>query len=1238
MMQTKNKRLALTGLLLAMLAAVLCAALAVLPAAYAREDNVGAFSDAADSRSAVSANISYVGGKYDEAHIGAKIAARYDAEPDAAAVIGTTSSSVKTWADLVVQQFSQGGFISYNPIYDAAYYVPQPYRSAWEANYQNLGLVRSEVLRNKTVKVNGVEQTFEELMIFSNGYVYKDGENYTAVTGTVYVDAENDIKAAAAPQFPANFLPGEFNAPYGSAFQLGDRIYQNYNRGYAWISTDGTEMGKVGSKNYLPEGREVLCGTYFLTDLVGWINDESVAGVQAIVEAAGRTYDGAHISALFKSRASALFDAGFNVGLMGSFTYARDGVICQNFRYGDSTFNANDFDKNLVCLAYNPADDAVYLMTDYTYAVWANGPSQFGAPLSDMRENVTLKVGEEFRTYPRAQLFEKGFTCFDGENWVSVMDAASEVKEVDTSYFPAVCGELREKTGSGFAVDGVIYQNFKRGYMAFRGDPDSQADRENRALYEVVGSLNVAYDGSKTIAEKVFYDTDAWDYFLIGLYKDDQADSTPAVRSMLASLGLPSDDAALSAVSAAFKQKYISLYSEQGYNAGMPRTFVKTWGNLICQEFAFGDGKDYNSADGGFSRYSVLMYNPWDGEVYCVSDLCLMNPWRENNNWSALGHPVADSVTDQTVTLADGTQKTFDKLAIFQTGFTYQEGESYGAERGVKYDFATGAFSQVPQVSGYPGEFGTATTSYLIDGVFYQNFQRGYVRMTADGRQDFIGLRNVAADGTVYHVADAWAVDLAGMINRDSSLPANNEASPILIESVLNGSMSLDDLTQMFQDKVRALLANDYSVGVIGSFVKVWNGYIVQDFQSGDGNFSWNNGSNYVTRINGIRCRMSTLVYNPETNELYLLTGDALKLFAFNGQRLGAPTSDPFSDTLYINPYRADRVDLQIFEHGFVWFFDGREVCTTVYGGTYDRESKKYVIDSAAPYVPSEYGELISSFGGEGVFYTNYRYGAIKTVVEDNGTMTKDLYYTGRNFDEDGTLSDLLPEAKTYYLNLIDNIITNSAPNPPQGYGTKEEYNEKLKARYAALWDSGYCAGILDGRGAVTWVNAWTSQFYYGDSTAELGYGDNRTQLSVFILNLDAQGNPYFALIDGEMLNNYTWVSHTGGSNFEIYGKPLADAVTEENGDIHQLFEKGTAVLVKGDRWLYSFVEDGTYQDYLDQLEALKVPSHGKDENKGYIGDEYTETQGGCASGSAAAVVTLLGLACAAVIKRGIMR
>ena len=57
------------------------------------------------------------------------------------------------------------------------------------------------------------------------------------------------------------------------------------------------------------------------------------------------------------------------------------------------------------------------------------------------------------------------------------------------------------------------------------------------------------------------------------------------------------------------------------------------------------------------------------------------------------------------------------------------------------------------------------------------------------------------------------------MINRDSSLPANNEASPVLIESVLNGSMSLDDLTQMFQDKVRALLANDYSVGVIGSFV-----------------------------------------------------------------------------------------------------------------------------------------------------------------------------------------------------------------------------------------------------------------------------------------------------------------------------------------------------------------------------------------------------------------------------------
>ena len=50
------------------------------------------------------------------------------------------------------------------------------------------------------------------------------------------------------------------------------------------------------------------------------------------------------------------------------------------------------------------------------------------------------------------------------------------------------------------------------------------------------------------------------------------------------------------------------------------------------------------------------------------------------------------------------------------------------------------------------------------------------------------------------------------------------------------------------------------------------------------------------------------------------------------------------------------------------------------------------------------------------------------------------------------------------------------------------------------------------------------------------------------------------------------------------------------------------------------------------------MPSHGKDENKGYIGDEYTETQGGCASGSAAAVVTLLGLACAAVIQRGIMR
>ena len=914
---------------------------------------------------------------------------------------------------------------------------------------------------------------------------------------------------------------------------------------------------------------------------VGQFGDQST-GVPGALASVGYNFDETVQEQITQSMIAAYEESGTQ-NLPRSWVKEWAGSVVQQLSDAPDVDNNYGIDGNTnSALFYSPfTGKTVYLELDELTA-WNASWSSLGTVMERKTDFATKTTAGEDVTYEDIIIIRYGYLYSSEGEWNSVADAYYDSVNncfvagdaANVSIGDSICGELRSQLGKSFVVDGKIYQNYARGYAVKDGD-----------TVDIVGGRNMTVWGEEIPAGDSFilYNTVNWegdDWYLVGLISTKSADSYDMIKPRVEALGYTVEE-----VEGLFAAKYKALAAD-GFNAGMARTFVKDWGGLTVQEFAFGDGVSADLSSPGWNRYSILIFNAEKGEVFLCSDRRLMDEW--NKNYSQFGYPVCDQFENKTVTLADGTSETYEKLMVFSNGYVYMKDGTTGSVLNVVYDETASSFNEIPELdtSKIPGEMGSKTTAYVIDGVFYQNYNRGYV-VVKDGVQDVIALRNVAPDGTISFVEDAWLLDMAGMINTDPN--TSDDMKPANIEANLaaNGSdKTLDELAQDYKAAVKALSQEGYSVGVAASFIKTWNGYVVQDFQCGDGNFSWNNGSRYVTSINNIRGRVTTLVYNPEKDAIYAVTGDALYYFAFN-LNLGCPEGNMELVPLKANMQTEENVYLQQFSGGIVWLSEANFAPHIIYGAEYDETEHTYTV-KASPYVPTEYGALVKSFELDGVYYLNYEYGSVKVTPTANGMDSEVWYSSGRNYNDDGTAGELMDAAKTKFVGMIETAVTGMT-NPP--FGTKEEYLTLMKAKYEELWEKGICAGLIDGRGGVTWTNVFGSQFYWGDSEGSLGgYGDNRVQVTYFVFVKGAEANEVVSLT-GNMLTAYLWLD-----NFNNYGSPVADAVTESNGDVHQQFANGCVVLQHDSCWLVAFVKDGTYQDYAEKYAEIAGESQNANE------------------------------------------
>lgn len=464
-----------------------------------------------------------------------------------------------------------------------------------------------------------------------------------------------------------------------------------------------------------------------------------------------------------------------------------------------------------------------------------------------------------------------------------------------------------------------------------------------------------------------------------------------------------------------------------------------------------------------------------------------------------------------------------------------------------------------------PDTFGSKKGDIIeYDSKYYQNYDAGYVELNLESSsiRNHAG-RNISNNGTLIKVdLDLLLSKVAegfATVGRDNfGADLNN---PDSVKVVIKEQMK-----KIYTD----FYNKDIILGTVGSDVKAWDGFIVQDFFYGDSSFAFD----------GERYGGSFIFYNYRLNEVetegqcYVVSDVEAEYWDSNKTTLGYPTSNLINDTITLpGSNTKEKVKFQIFEGGFTYRDTSTETVVYRNGYKYNAESKSFIAE-ATPKVDSRYGKYVQEFANEdrSTVVKVYKKGSIICTLEKGEY--KYEYRPARIYKS-------LTEYDMYDVNVFLEDVGSSFET---SYDNQEDISLKLKKKYKDLYKQGFFVGFKESSFHRNWNGVDAQQFILGDSTANPWEGD-RTNVAALVYN--KKDNTVVLLANNPL---YLW---NKGGNFNIYGAPLKDAFVVGN-DTFQEFEGGLLVILNNNVDS-AFLYKGTYEDYIDGKESFEKPTFGSE-------------------------------------------
>ena len=365
------------------------------------------------------------------------------------------------------------------------------------------------------------------------------------------------------------------------------------------------------------------------------------------------------------------------------------------------------------------------------------------------------------------------------------------------------------------------------------------------------------------------------------------------------------------------------------------------------------------------------------------------------------------------------------------------------------------------------------------------------------------------------------------------------------VEALSDGK-TVTQIGQAFKDRY-AELKDTVTLGTPSSGVKVWDGYIFEDFCYGesDATFNWGpRATNY-----------SGLCYNPGTGKVFYITGGYASAF----ERLGGEKSDlgqMLSDSGVSLTVDGETWTLQLFENGYIREKDDGSY-EAVTGCTYDEGSETFVAQAT---LTGEYGDKVGSvFTVDGMYCQNFENGYAQYYLLGGEYVIR--YYGNRNIAQDGTVTFV--DESIYNAEILTAEIGESSEQAETIRRKTGLDDPALYALFTDAMDRAVAAGF--GLGVPCspikiWNGMIMMDFKLGDG--RFSFGGDRYNMSFIVYNPDDK--------KAYAVSNYAvqWVNDEVFS----YGLPVSDIHTDETFKLNsaeieyaymQEFEQGVLYTTK---------------------------------------------------------------------------
>ena len=359
------------------------------------------------------------------------------------------------------------------------------------------------------------------------------------------------------------------------------------------------------------------------------------------------------------------------------------------------------------------------------------------------------------------------------------------------------------------------------------------------------------------------------------------------------------------------------------------------------------------------------------------------------------------------------------------------------------------------------------------------------------------------------------------VLNISSRVGYEDDAATEEVLKLSNGK-TVEDIGRLFRTRYEEL-KDTVTLGTPSSGVKVWDGYIFEDFCYGESDvwFGWGErDKNY-----------SGLCYNPGTEEVFYITGEYASAF----EKLGKDKSDlgqMLSDSDTSLTVGSETWTVQLFENGYIRETDDGS-CDAFTGYTYDEKSKTFV-KQATLTLTEEYGDKVGSvFTVDGMYCQNFEYGYAQYYLLGGEYVIR--YYGNRNIEQDGTVKFV---DKSVYTAEIP--TAGIGENDGQAATIRNETGLSDPDLYALFTDAmeraveaGFGLGVPCSPIKI-WNDMIMMDFKLGDG--RFSFGEDRYNMSFIVYNPEDK--------KAYAVSNYAvqWVNDEVFS----YGLPVSDIHTDE--------------------------------------------------------------------------------------------